>query len=87
MTRWYDQRAEDPLRGAQLDFTGLFCPRCGCNDVEIRRYPRPATWFKASGQAICNECKLEFSLRATEPDGSPVAPREPQSTIGRPDGF
>jgi hypothetical protein len=55
-----DPNDDDADEGA-LDFSGVDCPRCGCNDVRILQRPTIGTWW-SSGQAQCNYCGHKFAL-------------------------
>ena len=69
-----------------LDLSELCCPKCGCNDVEIVRYPRgnapkkgpdgkwdPKTrWFGGQGRGRCNNCQIEFSIVIEQETEEPI---------------
>ena len=54
-----DGDVEDDL---DLDYSSLFCPGCGSNDVEIiEKLAAKKSWW-GSGRGRCNHCGCEFGI-------------------------
>ncbi len=58
-----DDEPEITLDDLQLDYSELWCPKCGCNDVLVIDLPQPARWYKIAGKARCNDCGVTFALQ------------------------
>lgn len=55
------------------------CPRCGCEDSQVLRYPpvgAEGTWWGLSGKAACKHCGLRFDFVQRKD-----APRAPVTEI------
>jgi len=59
-------------RPVSYDLSRLCCPHCGCNAVDVLRYPMEAQaakrrwWDQGNGKARCEVCKREFRIEAAE---------------------
>jgi hypothetical protein len=63
--------------GQQFDLSGLECPKCGTNAVEVLSYPRgdaprrtadgwEGRWWGGQGKARCEFCNIVFPIQIDE---------------------
>jgi hypothetical protein len=76
--RDYDPDAErEEQLAAQADLSAIYCPRCGCNDVQVIRRPTASAprqtagkwqggWFTSEGSGQCNDCGAKFPIEMIE---------------------
>jgi hypothetical protein len=64
----------DPNDDDDFDLSGLACPKCGCPDVEVVKWPRgnpprlvdrqwEGSWSGSTGRAVCRHCRIKFSIK------------------------
>ena len=48
----------------EISYADLFCPNpsCGCNDIEILKYPKSGKSWWGSGRGKCRFCECEFGI-------------------------